>query len=145
MKATPWHECPVDAFTQRVLTLNQKAPSSSKRLWLTDIACSRRYAGLYVLYRRNFITGPRPRTPVVSHGMFYARQKQEKPVYNSKTSLSSGWLSSVLCAFGIMVFTRSLTNDCILYLMHMHLINDAVYQKGSMCLINNMRLIARCA
>ena len=99
--------------------------------------------GLYVLYRRNFITGPRPSTPVVRHEMFYDRQKQEKPVYNS--SLSSGWLSSVLCAFGIVVFTRSLTNDCILYLMHVHLINDAVYQEGSMCLINNMRLIARCA
>ena len=33
----------------------------------------------------------------------------------------------------------------VLYLMHMRLINDAVYQEGSMRLINNMHLIARCA
>ena len=44
------------------------------------------------------------------------------------------------------VFTRSLAVVVYrLYLMHMRLINDAVYHEGSRRLINNMRLIARCA
>ena len=37
-----------------------------------------------------------------------------------------------------MVFTR---RHRVLYLLHMRLINDALYQEGSMRLINNMRLI----
>ena len=45
----------------------------------------------------------------------------------------------------ITIFTRSLANHCVLYLMHMHLINDAVYQEGSMYmyLINDMSSTAK--
>ena len=54
--------------------------------------------------------------------------------------------SSVLRVLDAMDFTQLGSRRLrVLYLMHMSLINDAVYQEGSMRLINNMHLIARCS
>ena len=40
--------------------------------------------------------------------------------------------------------SKTMASRTLLYLMHICLINDAVYQEGSMHLINIMRLTARC-
>ena len=58
--------------------------------------------------------------------------------------LTSEWPLSVQHAVDTMDFTWCRATHRALYLMHIHLINDAVYQEGSMRLINIMRLIVRC-
>ena len=40
------------------------------------------------------------------------------------------WPWSVLCALDTMVFIQYLANHCVLYLMHMCSINDAMYHAG---------------
>ena len=57
-------------------------------------------------------------------------------------SLASIWLSSASTAYSWCHGFHS-HRQHVLYLMHLHLINDAVYQEGSRCLINIMLLIAR--
>ena len=56
-------------------------------------------------------------------------------------SVISGLPLSVLRVLDAMVFTRSMCQR-VLYVMYMHLINDAMYKEGSTLLISNVCLIA---
>ena len=106
------------------------------RLWLTAIVCLRGYAGLYMLYRRNVITRPRPSSPVVSRNRCFMLARSRENLCRSSLFDFRMTIKCTACSW-----YHGFTGSCrhrVLYLMHMCLINDVVYQKGSMRLITRV-------
>ena len=63
----------------------------------------------------------------------------------TKFLIESGMTSEFTVCSWCNGFHSTARRHCVLYLMHRHLINDAVYQEGHMRLISNLYLIKRCA
>ena len=98
--------------------------------------------GLCVSYGRSFT---RPSSPVINcKGYNFVLARSGKNLCNSSLFDFRITIKCTACSWyhGSHSISRCYH---VLYLMHMCLINDTMYQEGSMHLINNMRLIARCA
>ena len=123
------------------INVSQKTHSST-RSWFTAIVYSRRYAGLPASYGRNLTSSV---VRCEGCGLWLCvGQKWERPVYLF-SCLTSGWPSSVMHALDTYHGFHSISHHHhVLCLMHMHLISDAMYQEGSMPLMKNRHLIARC-
>ena len=84
-----------------------------------------------------------PRDAHIYRVYIFSWHRSSAPVYYCERKRKMGTrLHRVCSVFFMPLISRC---KCILYLIQMCLINDAMYQEGSMHLINNMCLIARCA
>ena len=135
-----WCSRSLDAFTWRVLTYNQKTPSSSRRPWFAAIV----YSGLHASYGKYFYYRNYSSSLIIHEGCDLQALcfPEAGKACVSLLWLTSGWPSSVLRVLDAMVFTWTLTAImCSIFNAHA-LRNDDVYQEESMRLINNMCLIA---
>ena len=117
---------PLVTFTWQV----SKAPSSSKKPWCATI----------VYWRSGDMRGSTHRMEeilidLVGYGLWFCvSQKGGKPVYLCFVWLQDDhWCAACSWCYGLHSISRHL---CVLYLKHMHLINDAVYVAGRVSLLS---------